>query len=117
MRFTALIAATMALAGSTAAQSQCHAGGTANCKPGYDYCAKTLSNRGDADSAIRDALRAAGYSNGKVNSVGAWNDIIYHCNDDYTLKVVKQCDAAYCVDGGLNKNDYCGNSGSALDFF
>jgi len=48
MRFTALIAATMALAGSTAAQSQCHAGGTANCKPGYDYCAKTLSNRGKA---------------------------------------------------------------------
>ncbi|PYH72045.1 uncharacterized protein BO88DRAFT_412170 [Aspergillus vadensis CBS 113365] len=107
----------MALAGSAAAQSQCHAGGTADCKPGYNYCAKTLNNRGDADSAIRDALRAAGYSNAKVNSVGAWNDIIYHCNDDYTLKVVKQCDAAYCVDGGLNKDDYCGKSGSALDWF
>ncbi|GLA06340.1 hypothetical protein AnigIFM60653_007272 [Aspergillus niger] len=44
MRFTAFIAATMALAGSAAAQ--CHAGGTANCKPGFDYCASTLKNRG-----------------------------------------------------------------------
>ncbi|GKZ66551.1 hypothetical protein AnigIFM50267_000415 [Aspergillus niger] len=42
MRFTALIAATMALAGSAAAQ--CHAGSTANCKPGFDYCASTLKN-------------------------------------------------------------------------
>lgn len=44
MRFTALIAATMALAGSAAAQ--CPAGATANCKPGFNYCASTLNKLG-----------------------------------------------------------------------
>ncbi|OJJ66771.1 hypothetical protein ASPBRDRAFT_137179 [Aspergillus brasiliensis CBS 101740] len=95
----------MALAGS--AQSQCHAGATANCKPGFNYCASTLNNRGDADSAIRDALRAAGYGF-TVKAPGLWGNILFHCNNDYTLKVVKQCNAALCVDAGVNKSDYCG---------
>ncbi|GKZ76339.1 hypothetical protein AnigIFM56816_005319 [Aspergillus niger] len=111
MRFTALIAATMALAGSAAAQ--CHAGSTANCKPGFDYCASTLNKLGDADSAIRDAMRAAGYDF-RVKAPGTWDNILFHCNDDNTLKVVKECDAAFCVDGGWNKNDYCGKAGSAF---
>ncbi|KAL3247488.1 hypothetical protein ABHI18_012373 [Aspergillus niger] len=115
MRFTAFIVATMALAGSAAAQ--CHAGSTANCKPGFDYCASTLKNRGDADSAIRDAMRAADYSNFRLNAPGTWDNILFHCNDDYTLKVVKQCSGAYCVDGGTNKNDYCAKEGSAAGFW
>ncbi|PWY67795.1 hypothetical protein BO83DRAFT_450761 [Aspergillus eucalypticola CBS 122712] len=109
MRFTALIAATMALAGFAAAQ--CPAGATANCKPGFNYCASTLNQLGDADSAIREALRAADYNSIRVNSPGTWNNLVFHCNDDHTLKVETQCESeAWCVDGGVGKNDYCKKS-------
>ncbi|OGM50947.1 hypothetical protein ABOM_000730 [Aspergillus bombycis] len=109
MHFAALIAATMALAGS--ATAQCHAGGTADCKPGFNYCAKTLNDRGDANSAIGDALRASGHEV-KAGLPGTWDNLIFHCNDDYTLKLVEQCNGSFCVDGGLNKNDYCGEKWS-----
>lgn len=62
-------------------------------------------------------MRAADYSSFRVNAPGTWDNILFHCNNDYTLKVVKQCPEARCVDGGLNKNDYCDKEGSAFDFF
>ncbi|BCR95128.1 uncharacterized protein AKAW2_20068S [Aspergillus luchuensis] len=109
MRFTALIAATMALAGSAAAQ--CPAGATANCKPGFNYCASTLNKLGDADSAIREALRVAGYSSIKVKNAGLWDDLVFHCNDDHTLKLENQCEfKSWCADGGVGHNDYCKKS-------
>ncbi|XRM40429.1 hypothetical protein ABZX51_003749 [Aspergillus tubingensis] len=109
MRFTALIAAIMALAGSAAAQ--CPAGATSNCKPGFNYCASTLNQLGDADSAIREAMRAAGYDSIKVKNAGLWADLVFHCNDDHTLKVQEECGVnAWCVDGGVGQNDYCKKS-------
>ncbi|OJZ90840.1 hypothetical protein ASPFODRAFT_67810 [Aspergillus luchuensis CBS 106.47] len=107
MHFTTTIATTIALAGYAAAQSGCHAGATADCKPGFNYCASTLQNRGEATSAIRVALTAGGYE-GRVNTPGIWGPFIFHCNDDYTLTLVETCENSDCVDGGLNKNDHCG---------
>ncbi|KAE8153327.1 hypothetical protein BDV25DRAFT_136933 [Aspergillus avenaceus] len=107
MRSTALITASMALAGF--ASAQCAAGATADCKKGFNYCAKTLRDRGEADSAINVALKAADHG-GMVGLPGLQNAIIFHCNDDYTLTVVKSCESgSFCVDGGWEKDDHCGD--------
>ncbi|RAK86453.1 hypothetical protein BO79DRAFT_270549 [Aspergillus costaricaensis CBS 115574] len=115
MRFTAIIAATLAFA-SSAAAAECAAGATADCKPGFDYCASTLQDRGDADSAIKDAYRKAGYGTGTINFPGQWWGTLFHCNDDHTLTVVKSCGGVKCKDGGLNKNDYCASKSSGSIF-
>ncbi|KAG6131236.1 hypothetical protein E4U12_003820 [Claviceps purpurea] len=97
VQITSVIVAVM-VAVTPMAQASRHLG----CKPGFNYCGRTLFNQlYDAEKIVEEAKKL---KKGFVKQ--PYESFLFHCNDDESITAVSICNY-FCRAGGEGKNDAC----------